>query len=134
MMYKCRSCGRVFAEDEIPTTKDLCPTDKGTQVVYVSEDCCPSCGSYKYDEVYKCPICGEWEATTEDEPCERCADEIDYYVANCMASIITWLPNVNKENVVDYIEESMWRLTKNEDDIKYLNRVLEDKKNGNDKR
>ena len=127
-MYKCQKCGHVFSEDEIPTYKDLCPTDRGTQVIYYSKDCCPYCYSGKYFEVYECPVCGEYESEDEGEPCEQCADDIDYYVANCIGDIIAWYPTIGIDDVGDYIESAIWRLTRK--DTKYLKDVIASKTRG----
>lgn len=130
-MYKCSKCRELFTEDEMLYTEELCPTDRGMQHLLV-DGRCPHCGSYNYDEVYECPICGEFASIDYDEPCESCMDEILYWTANCMANIMAWMPNINKQKANDLIEEAMWRLLKNEEDIKYLDKVIGEKRNGND--
>lgn len=62
-MNKCKSCGLVFADDEIATYEEKHGLDNPP---YERWGACPNCGG-DFQELHDCEICGE----TCDEPNER---------------------------------------------------------------
>ena len=126
-MYKCLKCREIFTEKEMKYTIDLCPTDRGMQVLE-TELRCPHCDSDDYEEVYLCPICGEWESKDMDEPCENCTDEVIYWTAEALANVMTWLNIKSADKASDFMDEALWDLTHKDDDMKYLHKVLKEKK------
>lgn len=135
-MYKCGKCGEVFSEEEFPYTEDACPTDRGTQILHIIDECCPHCDSHNIREIYACPVCGEWESDFDGDMCENCKEEVIYWTAEAMVNVMAWLNIKDPLQVIDYIEDAMWDLTHKDEDKEYLAKVIAERKekNGNNKR
>ena len=66
-MYKCCECGEIF---ENPARS---PMEEDTGYV---EQSCPCCGSDDYEEVYACPVCGEYTSEYRGTLCKQCHEEL----------------------------------------------------------
>ena len=95
-MYKCRSCGAVFEEEEISSSVTRYPY--GDTFAEQRFDECPYCDSGDFDESKKCVECDEWFLPEELYE-GRCED--------CLKKHATF------DNVLDYAEEEA-------DDVKGL--------------
>lgn len=60
-MLKCLECGEVFENEKTQKWKEHGEKMEG----------CPYCGG-AYEEVFKCPNCGEYATDTQGDLCDEC--------------------------------------------------------------
>lgn len=80
-MYKCCECGETF---ETPATIKEERGEFWGMTCYEEISICPYCKSSEFDDMIKCPACGEYMDSDRDY-CENCIEIRDEAFASAIA-------------------------------------------------